>query len=218
MKTKLFAIAILAGAVSAANAAVLWDNNLTPNGFNGRAISPPAFPNIRVVDDIVVGGPGWIIDRFNMNIIDDSTFQAGNDMDVYIYNDNSGTPGSLHSYNAGLSFTRTATGLTYFGRADYNYSIDMGGLNLGPGTYWIGARNANASGSGTNYWMTSDGGPDGAGTSTGYFSLDGGNTFSAEGAGWHHAFTIEGNPVPEPATMLAIGAGLAALAARRRRK
>ncbi len=218
MKTKLFAIAILAGAVSAANAAVLWDNNLTPDGFDGRAISPPAFPNIRVVDDIVVGGPGWIIQRFNMNIIDDATFSAGNDMDVYVYNNNGGVPGSLNTSLTGLSFTRTATGLTYFGRADYNYSINVPNLNLGPGTYWIGARNANASGSGTNYWMTSNGGPDGAGTSTGYFSLDSGTTWQPEGAGWQHAFTIEGNPVPEPATMLAIGAGLAALAARRRRK
>ncbi len=26
----------------------LWDNGLIPNGVNGRALSPPAFPDIRV--------------------------------------------------------------------------------------------------------------------------------------------------------------------------
>jgi hypothetical protein len=38
--------------------------------------------------------------------------------------------------------------------------------------------------------MTSSGGPDGAGSSTGYFSLDGGNTWQNEGAGWQHAFEV----------------------------
>lgn len=34
----------------------------------------------------------------------------------------------------------------------------------------------------------------------------------------YNAFAINGQPVPEPGTMIAVGAGLAALAARRRRK
>jgi hypothetical protein len=38
--------------------------------------------------------------------------------------------------------------------------------------------------------MTSDGGPDGMSSSTGYFSVDGGTVYTAEGAGWHHAFEI----------------------------
>lgn len=218
MKTKLFAIAILAGAVSAANAAVLWDNNIIPNGVNGRAISPPAFPNIRVVDDVRVGGPGWIVDTLKMSIIEDANWTHGGNIDVYIYNDASGAPGGLNAALNGLGFNRVATGNSYFGRAEYRYEINMGGHVMAPGTYWVGARNANGGGAGTNYWMTSNGGPDGAGSSTGYFSLNGGSTWSPEGTGWHHAFVIEGNPVPEPATMLAIGAGLAALAARRRRK
>jgi hypothetical protein len=217
MRTKLFAIAVLAGAVSAANAAVLWDNNVIPDGFNGRAISPPLFPDIRVVDDIRVGGPGWLLSNIRANVLEDSTFIAGNDIDVYVYSDNSGVPGALLTTHAGRSFTRTFFG-SYFGRPDYEYNIDMTGVTWAPGTYWIGMRNANASGSGTNYWMTSNGGPNGAGSSTGYFSTDGGTTWTPEGQGWQHAFVIEGNLVPEPATMLAIGAGLAALAARRRRK
>jgi hypothetical protein len=38
--------------------------------------------------------------------------------------------------------------------------------------------------------MTSDGGFDGAGSDTGWFSLDAGNVWSPEGPTWHHAFEI----------------------------
>ncbi len=31
-----------------ASADVLWDNGIGPNGVNGRALSPPNFPDIRV--------------------------------------------------------------------------------------------------------------------------------------------------------------------------
>ncbi|MEW5883558.1 MAG: choice-of-anchor R domain-containing protein [Armatimonadota bacterium] len=138
-------------------------------------------------------------------------------IDVYLYNDDGGEPDGLHVYVADLPFTKTA-GASYFGRASFTYNINVGGLSVTPGRYWIGMRNSAGSGSGTNYWMSSDAGPDGAGTSHGYFSLDGGNTWMPEGSGYHHAFRIEGEFVPEPSTILAVGAGLAALAARRRRR
>lgn len=215
MKRIFAALALVCAGISA-QARVLWDNNVVTNGNGGRAISPPGFPNIRVVEDIRVGGPGWIVDAVRAFIIEETAWSSGNTMDVYIYNDNSGVPGGLHANWAGLSFTKTA-GATYFGRPGFTYNINVGGMNLAPGNYWIGMRNPNGSGSGTNYWMTSDGGPDGAGTSHGYFSLDGGNTWMPEGSGYHHAFRIEGEFVPEPSTILAVGAGLAALAARRRR-
>jgi hypothetical protein len=38
--------------------------------------------------------------------------------------------------------------------------------------------------------MTSDGGADGPGSSTGFFSLDAGATWAPEGDTWHHAFEI----------------------------
>jgi hypothetical protein len=196
---------------------VLWDNNVVTDGNGGRALSPPGFPNIRVAEDIRVGGPGWIVDTLRAFIIEDRAWTDGGNIDVYVYNDASGQPGGLHTYWSGLSFTKTA-GATYFGRAGYTYNINVGGMNLAPGNYWIGMRNPNGSGSGTNYWMTSDGGPDGAGTSFGYFSLDGGNSWMPEGSPYHHAFRIEGEFVPEPSAMLALGAGLAVLAARRSRR
>ncbi len=214
----IFATLALACAGVSAQARVLWDNNVITDGNAGRAISPPGFPNIRVVEDIRVAGPGWIVDWLKMSIIEDANWSHGGDIDVYIYNDSGNAPGGLNASLNGLSLNRVATGYSYFGRAQYRYEINMGGHVMTPGMYWIGARNANGGGSGTNYWMTSNGGPDGSGTSTGWFSLDGGSTWMPEGSGYHHAFRIEGEFVPEPATMLAIGAGLAALAARRRRR
>ena len=35
---------------------VLWDPPIVANGFNGRAVSPPGFPDIRVADDFTIGG------------------------------------------------------------------------------------------------------------------------------------------------------------------
>lgn len=219
MRLMLFAVATLAGVASVADGAdVLWDNNVITNGFNGRAISPPVFPYIRVVDDIHVRKPGWIVDTIRAFIEEDFGFRDGGTMNVYIYHDKDGMPGPHATTFSGLSFTKVRYGPTYFGRPWFIYSINVGGEILTPGRYWIGMRNANATGSGTNYWLTSDGGPDGGGSNTGYFSLNAGDTWLPEGFGWQHAFVIEGRPVPEPAAFLVLGAGLATLAARRRRK
>jgi len=214
---RTFATLVLVCAGISAQARVLWDNNVVPVGYGTRAISPPGFPNIRVVDDIRVSSPGWLVDTVRIFVIEDAAWRSGPTIDVYLYNDDDGESDGVHVYVADLPFTKTA-GASYFGRAGFTYNINVGGMNLAPGNYWIGMRNSGGSGSGTNYWMLSDAGPDGAGTSHGYFSLDGGNTWMPEGSGYHHAFRIEGEFVPEPATMPALGAGLAVLAARRRRR
>lgn len=214
MKRICAALALACAGISV-QARVLWDNNLMTNGINGRAVSPPAFPNIRVVDDIRVGDPGWRVEIVRTYVLEDFAWQPGPTVDIYVYNDRDGAPSTLHALWPGLSFIRTDRG--GYQRRLYTYDISVGGMNLVPGNYWIGFRNPYGSGSGTNYWTTSDGGPDGGGSNTGYFSLNGGTTWMPEGFGWQHAFRIEGEFVPEPSTILAVGAGLAALAARRRR-
>lgn len=81
----LFAAATLAGVASVADGAdVLWDNNVITNGVNGRAISPTAFANIRVVDDIRVGEPGWIVDAIRAFIAEEHAFRDGGTMEVYL--------------------------------------------------------------------------------------------------------------------------------------
>jgi hypothetical protein len=171
-----------------------WDNNLVTNGRNGRALSPPQFPDIRVADDFDFAA-GCVITSFDAGVIEDATWTPGSQITLTVRRDEGGVPQAgepgIFTEQRFTTWTRTATGSSYFGRQEYKYSIS--GLSitfLGAGKYWIGLRNELGGGGGTNYWMTSDGGPDGAGSSTGYYSLDGGTTFLAEGAGWQHAFVI----------------------------
>jgi hypothetical protein len=110
-------------------------------------------------------------------------------IEVFVYADTGSGPGALLD-SVTTEYTKMATGDIYFGRPDFDYWVEGVSIDLPTGTSWVGLRNPGGGGAGTNYWMTSDGGFDGAGSSTGYFSLDGGNTFAPEGATWHHAFEL----------------------------
>lgn len=150
-----------------------------------------------------------------MFVIEDGAWQSGSTIDVYFYADNDGVPGSLRGYLRELEFSKVA-GASYFGRRGFIYTIQLGGLHVPPGRYWLGARNPEASGSGTNYWMSSDAGRDGGGTSAGYFSLDGGATWAPEYTARPKAFQVYGEVLAEPVTFLLLGGlSLGALARRR---
>jgi len=164
-------------------------NNIVPDGFSARALSPPNFPDIRVADDFTLDSD-CVVDEVHANIIEDDGWADGGDAEVCIYSDTGGAgPGAVLTCVTTIH-TKQATGDSYFGRDDYDYFYQDLGINLTAGTYWLGVRNANGGGSGTNYWMTSDGGADGPTSDTGWFSLDAGGSWSAEGANWHHAFEI----------------------------
>ena len=195
MRKTLVLLAALAFSTSAMAQGILWDNDLIPDGVDGRAISPPVFPDIRVVDDFVIpDGENWVIQDFHTNIIEDAGWIDGGVAEIYIYDGNGNGPGT-EIFNSGpVAFTKMKTGEIFFGRVDYDYWIEDLDIPLGPGRYWIGLRFPNGGGVGTNYWMTSTGQPDGPDTS-GYFSLDGGVTWLIEGdPTWDHAFTITGIP------------------------
>ena len=197
---------------------VLWDNDIVPNGFSGRAISPPSFPDIRVADDFTVPpGDTWWIKDAHFNIIEDAGWTHGGEVTVTFWDDVNNFPGArIAERTVSMEdgkFERMDTNDEYFGRADFDYWVAFNDqIELGGGKYWISIRSDLGGGAGTNYWMTSKGGPNDS--KTGAFSLDEGNSWNDEGAGWHHAFTITGTP--EPTSLLLLGLGGLAILRRRR--
>lgn len=212
-KASVLAVVLVPVLVALANADILWDNNVRTNGVNARALSPPAWPNIRVVDDFIVPeGERWDIRDMHSDIMEDTTWRAGEVVEIYLYSDAGNRPGTFLLDRSG-PFERMATGDTYFGRANYSYWMEeFSPIVLGPGRYWIGHRNPDGAGSGTNYWMYSDGGPDGMNTSLSYFSLNGGETWTLGQS--NHAFILTG--VPEPSGAILLGLGVAVTVFRRR--
>ena len=178
------------GTVFAGEDEMLWDNGLIYTHNGGRAISPPGFPDIRVADDIVVRDAGWVITTITVTTLEDAGWDDGGDITVFIYEDGNG-PGPIREQVA-VPFRTIATGDQYFGREEYHYWIDDLSITLPAGKYWTGIRNGNGGGAGTNYWEGSNAGKDAPGSDTGWFSLDGGETWAPEGATWHHAFQVRG--------------------------
>ena len=212
MRSRYSILVVVALFAGSAGAAVLWDNGIVPNGVNGRAISPPAFPNIRVADDVTFSGSVQI-NGFHANVIEDSPWTDGGDILLEVRADTGSGPGAIVASYQG-EFTKMDTGDIYRGRRNYDYWIEGIHINLDGGTYWLSIRNPGGGGAGTNYWLTSDGGKDGPGSDDGWFSLDGGATFNPEGAGWQYAFVVTG--VPEASTCLLLGFGGLVLLRRRR--
>ena len=78
MRKSIAIVVVLALFAGSANAALLWDNGMTPNGFSGRAISPPNFPDIRVADDFTIAADGgFTIEDFHANVIQDAGWSDG---------------------------------------------------------------------------------------------------------------------------------------------
>ncbi len=204
--------------VTGVRADLLWDNNLETDGIRGRAVSPPGFPNIRVVDDIVVptGNP-WIVTGFNYQLLEDAEWVHGGLSEVYVWGDVGRRPGGERLFSQVVEHTRVATGNMYFGRFAYKFFSGGLDISLSPGRYWIGIRNPNASGAGTAWWMSSDGGRDGSGTEAGWLSTDQGQNWIPIGSGTQFAFEVHGTVVPEPVSLVTLAALSVAFICRCRR-
>lgn len=198
-----------------AGADLLWDNNIQFNEFSGRATSPPAFPNIRVADDFLPAS-AWVINEARFRASEDAGWRGSGLLEVAVYAHAGPGPGPLLASRT-VPYTREEVDCR-FQRCRYLYIADLGNgpIAVAPGHYWIGFRDSGGRGAGTSYWFTSDGGPDGAGTDTGWFSLNAGNTWVPEGARWHHAFEIHGEIVPAPSALVVLALGCARIRRRRR--
>ena len=179
------AVTLIAG-TSMAGGNICWDNDIVPNGVNGRATSPPGFPDIRVAGDFSVDGA---VNDLHFCNVDDGTWTRGDTVNVTIYEDSGDLPGAEISNQDSTDFTAEFKGYQIFSRDVYNYWVNFDTVNVS-GKSWVSTRFPNGGGTGTTYWLTSNGGQ---GTDTnGAFSLDAGATWATEGDSWHHAFELTG--------------------------
>jgi len=207
-------------------AELLWDNSLMPNGSGFRGISPPRARDLRLVDDIVVPEPGWLITGYAYNAVEDDAWVHSGRSEVYIYALREGAPGELLLSAIGPD-KRTPTGSSYFGRAHYIYRVSGLAIRLDPGTYLIGARDPFATGEGSNYLGSSSGGPDGGCPPAfpdgscyfGWYSTNRGSTWQREFSNrGHYGFEIHGTVVPEPSSLALVAGGLGFLMRRKCRR
>jgi hypothetical protein len=194
-------------------------------------------PHFRIADDFTVTGPGW-----DLNAITVFAYQTGQaapgwtgfNMNIWSGAPNAGgtivgtsTLASFSSANINRVFNGAAN-LTNTDRRVQAITFNLAGLTLAPGTYWIDWQVEG----GASAWAPTVTRPNPANpnapidvfgnglqmTTGGVWQFIGTGSGVPQGQGGETPFIVYGQPVPEPGTMLALAAGLGAIAARRRRK
>lgn len=205
---------------SAANAVALYDTleNQYDNGWGnclgGRLVLGTVY-DLEVADDITLTAPTTITTVSVRNL----TFGVASANQAYlrIFRDSGGHPGTEITGPEGDLVPIDETEFTDLVFDLVGKDVHATGLNysLSPGTYWIGLQVIS-----DDWHWTASGQHDKGGNGHWRQGLRAPNDNDPY---WHDDYRsdfnmrVEGDVVPEPMTMLAVGGGLMALIARRRR-
>ncbi|KAA0225204.1 PEP-CTERM sorting domain-containing protein [Fimbriimonadia bacterium ATM] len=188
---------VLVGVPLSGNAYLLLQS---ASGFtSGRTIGTADLWRVYIPFD--VASPGWSITTIGVDGWEITDPGNTGFTGTLLPDDGSGTTANdaapiasaTHDFNGGA-------GQSNWTDAAYNVVV-------GPGRYWLRLTPPSGSHWSANYFATSG--------LVGYSIR--GSTGERFGAGSPTTIRVDGTVVPEPATLLAVGAGLAALAARRRK-
>lgn len=218
-KTSLLIVAAI-GVAASANADLLYSQpNTSADGPFSDAFSTNGnqFWTQTIADDFTVTAPGWNITtvRFwgsSENFFGPPDLTNFSDWEVNIMNPLGTVVSGAIIPKAGFTITPTG-GSNSGGGVEYEFELSTN-INLAPGTYYlnIGSINVNPQDDGWA-WSTST-----TGNGEIFFDFFDGNGFQSFTTNQPNmAFELEGTAVPEPATMAALGLGVAAMLRRRRK-
>lgn len=174
----------------------LWDNGITGES-NGHAISPPGWPMIRQADDFVIDDEAWLVTDIGFQVIEDASWTRGSALETFFYVDGGGDFPGPQSRMFTTEFVEEFTGRQLFGRDEYLYWVNDLSLALESGRHWLGPRNPEGGGQGTNYWVeclvgNGDCGADAPGTFPNAASFDDGQSWRSHGTSYHFQFQLSG--------------------------
>ncbi len=189
-----------------------------PNQANGF-FSDVTFPQ-SIADNFVVtaGGPlnyslSWWGGYFPSNTAVSDSFA------IRIHGDLAGLPDSSAAFlnlSGVTADLRVDTGVNLFGVDEYMYTLNLGALNLAPGTYWLEIFNDTSQNGDNWFWETGNLDNVNGIANDAFSQTTPGVVWFANGA--EQAFTLTTSPIPEPSlagTILLLGLGFIA---NRRRK